>query len=166
MVFQRPPGKWSFGKAQRWINFLRLKRNKAFSHIFRFWVHQNVQCKKTGVRMLWANLRGRRKADEAQTLRRTQHKGPNRGPIRRGAPRPPGVLNMPVLFVENFIFITSFLAHHRYYGDRQGVRYSDDFSLAALTKFCTSNSSSKKIWLITIKLLGLQAFQPCITLLV
>ena len=27
----------------------------------------------------------------------------------------------------------------------QGVSYSDDFSLAALTKFCTSNNSSKKI---------------------
>ena len=28
---------------------------------------------------------------------------------------------------------------------RQGVSYTDDFSLAALTKFCTSNNSSKKI---------------------
>ena len=27
---------------------------------------------------------------------------------------------------------------------RQGVSYSDDFSLTPLTKLCTSNSSSKK----------------------
>ena len=47
------------------------------------------------------------------------------------------------------------------YSLRQGVSYSDDFSLAMLTKFCTTNSSSKKI---IMKLLGLQALQPGITL--
>ena len=47
---------------------------------------------------------------------------------------------------------------------RQGVSYSDDFSLAVTTKFCTSNSSSKILKLNTKKILTLQAFQPCITL--
>ena len=46
----------------------------------------------------------------------------------------------------------------------QGVSYSDDFSLAVTTKFCTSNSSSKILKLNTKKILTLQAFQPCITL--
>ena len=41
---------------------------------------------------------------------------------------------------------------------RQGVSYSDDFSLTATTKFCTLNGCSKYIWLNIIKKPHIECF--------